>query len=320
MDYTLTILLIIVGVIIIGFIYFDAKRRQRLRQEKRDQKLFEQSLDAGKDNSGYDIDGIGEVRLVESAQAKVRNEQPQEVAEVATQTAVASTKTNTVKTEAVAATHEHLEPKFGDEEQAVKAVQKSSAEEPPVLDDMLFGFDKEKLNDKENTKQEPKVAKPTQPSLFEEDKEPQLQTEPELIFTLYLVSPTDSPYQGEQLVQTLLEQGMRHGDMDIFHRHSQATGRGPVQFSLASAYEPGSFDLDQLDQLETKGLAVFMALPGPKKPMKAYELMIKTCRAIVEDLGGYIIDSSKAHFSKQIEAHHKEQIQEFERKLLLKQH
>ncbi len=307
MDPVLFVLLIIVGVIIVGFVYFDAKRRQVIRQEKRDQKKFEQQFSNSSDDAGYDLDGIGQVRLVESAQKKVIQEKAQQ----ANDSIVNQTQPVKVKPEE-SASNTNIS--------ATKEDPSVGQSEVPVLDDMLFGFDKDKLEDTGNDKIEPTIEQPSQASLFDEaDSEPAVQAEPEVIFTLYLVSPSDAPYQGESLVQALLAQGMRHGDMNIFHRHSQATGRGAVQFSLANAYEPGTFDLDHLDQLETKGLAVFMALPGPKKPMKAYELMIKTCKAITEELGGYIIDSSKAHFSKQIELHHKEQIQEFERKLLLKQ-
>lgn len=302
-------LLIIVGVIVIGFVYFDAKRRQVIRQEKRDQKKFESQFSNAKDSAGYDMDGIGEVRLVESAQSKVIQEK------IKANESVKKSEPKVEQTEAI---------KENTTEVAEKAEPKIGEPDVPVLDDMLFGFDKGKLDSKNEEKIEPKLEQPSQASLFDEEQqggkeEPNLQADPELIFTFYLVSQPDAPFQGEQLVQALLEQGMRHGDMNIFHRHSQSTGRGPVQFSLANAYEPGTFDLDNLDQLETKGLAVFMALPGPKKPMKAYEMMVSTCKAIVEELGGYIIDSSKAHFSKQIEVHHKEKIQEFERQLLLKQ-
>lgn len=310
MDPILFVLLVVVGVIIIGFVYFDAKRRQVARQEKRDQKRFEQQFaDNGADSTGYDMDGIGEVRLVEAAQKKVIEEKLQDYQ--------AETESEAVEKESLV---EESEGKISAEPAPETEQQEPSFSENdvPVLDDMLFGFNKEKLEAKPE-KIEPKVEQPTQTSLFEEEATSVEVAEPELIFTLYLVSEKDAPYQGEKLVQALLEQGMRHGDMNIFHRHSQSTGRGPVQFSLANAYEPGTFDLDNLEKLETKGLAVFMTLPGPKKPMKAYEMMITTCKAIVEELGGYIIDSSKAHFSKQIEAHQIAQIQEFERQLLLKQ-
>jgi len=110
---------------------------------------------------------------------------------------------------------------------------------------------------------------------------------------------------------------MRHGEMDIFHRHAQANGRGAVQFSLANAFEPGIFDLKKVDDLETRGLALFMTLPGPQKPMKAYDLMVKTAKGITKELGGYVLDATKSNFSKQIESHHREQIVEFERKQLL---
>ncbi len=310
MDPVLFILLVVVGLIIIGFVYFDAKRRQVSRREKQDQKRFEQQFSKSSDREGFDMDGVGQVRLVEAAQQKVIQEKIK---------ASEAQKQSTAEAEPKASQQQVSEAAVNSETANGKSEPEVGETSVPVLDDMLFGFDKDKLEPIKEERQEPKIEEPSQASLFEQEQEPSMQAEPELIFTLYLVSENDVPFQGERLVQALLDQGMRHGDMDIFHRHSQATGRGQVQFSLANAYEPGTFDLDNLDKLETKGLAVFMALPGAKHPMKAYDLMIKTCRAIVSELGGYIIDSSKAHFSKQIEAHHKEQIQEFERKLLLKQ-
>lgn len=346
MDFTLTLLILIFGLILIGFIYFAAVRAQVSRREKKDMRKFEKMLEQsqGKDREGFDINGVSEVRLVESSQEKAAHEKEnqetirQEPANEETRTDKILQNELVEKASVETENFEHeksLVEEVNEQNIAKKAeVKKQLAENPladdagddvPVLSEYLFGSKKEPTLDEESREQKsPRSAdsEPAQASLFSEDKsEPEISepvVEPELIFSLYIVANPEQPYVGEALVEKLLELGMRHGDMDIFHRHSQSTGRGPVQFSLANAYDPGTFDLDNLKNLETKGLAVFMALPGPKTPMKAYEMMASTCRSIVEDLGGHIIDSSKAHYSKQIEAHHKEQIQEFERKLLLK--
>jgi len=360
MDWQLTILLILVGLIIIGFIYFDAKRRTKVRRERVERKQYQDRLEKSR-AKGFDDDGIGEVRVVgddgiradnaenegidadtsDSENADHQNEYEQEyVKEFASEE---SKKAEKLKEEAHREDILQKEAAFEADKikqesvtsQAEPEIQEQQIEESinegvhakgdehveptisendiPVLDDALFEFTRDSL------KKEPEVEQPQQTSLFDDadDNEPELEAEPELIFSLFVVAEQDRPFQGAELIQTLVEQGMRHGDMDIFHRHAQANGRGAVQFSLANAFEPGIFDLKKVDDIETRGLALFMALPGPKKPMKAYELMIKTAQGITRELGGFVLDASKSTFSKQIESHHKEQIVEFERKQLL---
>lgn len=310
MDWQFTLLLIIVGLIIIGFIYFDAKRRSKVRREKVERELYEQRLEQHRDNTGFDPDGIGQVRVVGGDKDK-----------------------SSTRTEPENKTAKMSQPIEEEEVQQTQAKQpleqKAEHKDPiidedsvPVLDDALFEFTSEHFKReaaKEPAKKEPQLEQPQQTSLFEEQDEESsaVEVEPELIFSLYVVAPQDNPYHGPVLVQTLVEQGMRHGDMDIFHRHAQSNGRGAVQFSLANAFEPGIFDLDDIDNLSSKGLALFMTLPGPAKPMKAYELMVKTAQAITQQLGGRILDGSRSNFSRQIETHHKEQISEFERRQLL---
>lgn len=340
MDLQFTLLLIIVGLIIIGFIYFDAKRRSKVRREKVERELYEQRLEQQRDKGGFDPDGIGEVRVVGK-----KSDSPN----LGQQAKPASESSANVASNEI---EEHMSQPLDSEEieqtQVRKPIANEHAESPastnntaehkdpiidednvPVLDDALFEFTSEHFKReaaKEAVKTEPKVeSKPEQPkqtSLFEEveEEKPAVEVEPDLIFSLYVVAPQDKPYHGPELVQTLVEQGMRHGDMDIFHRHAQANGRGAVQFSLANAFEPGIFDLDDIENLHSKGLALFMTLPGPKKPLQAYELMVKTAQAITQQLGGRILDGSRSNFSRQIETHHKEQISEFERRQLLNKH
>ena len=343
MDLQFTLLLIIVGFIIIGFIYFDAKRRSKVRREKVERELYEQRLEQQRDKGGFDPDGIGEVRVLgkkseantDSALQARSNNEFAPAHDVERQT-VKEQMSQPVRTEDIQQTQARKPLVAENNEQTGSTAGANEHKDPiidenniPVLDDALFEFTSEHFKreaTKETVKTEPKVeSKPEQPkqtSLFEEVEEEKtaVEVEPDLIFSLYVVAPQDKPYHGPELVQTLVEQGMRHGDMDIFHRHAQANGRGAVQFSLANAFEPGIFDLDDIENLHSKGLALFMTLPGPKKPMQAYELMVKTAQAITQQLGGRILDGSRSNFSRQIETHHKEQISEFERRQLLNKH
>lgn len=337
MDLQFTLLLIIVGLIIIGFIYFDAKRRSKVRREKVERELYEQRLEQQRDKGGFDPDGIGEVRVVGKKSDSTSIGHQAKSASEATMRGGSNDTQEQMSQPLDSEDIEHTQarkPIANEHEQgSVSTNNAGEHKDPiidedniPVLDDALFEFTSEHFKreaSKEVVKSEPKIdPKPEQPkqtSLFEdvEEEKPTVEVEPDLIFSLYVVASQDNPYHGPELVQTLVEQGMRHGDMDIFHRHAQANGRGAVQFSLANAFEPGIFDLDDIENLHSKGLALFMTLPGPKKPMQAYELMVKTAQAITQQLGGRILDGSRSNFSRQIETHHKEQISEFERRQLL---
>lgn len=331
MEWQLAILLALVSLVIIGFIYFDAKRRSRVRKERVERELYQERLEKNRDKTGFDDDGIGQVRVVgeegESNDA-INNEPLPEHDPIVSEPKFESPEPVEVNT-AEPAQEDTVSAKPPEESIVTQQQEAKEPVEPtisesdiPVLDDALFEFTKESLKKDqtklEEAKTEPTVEQPQQTSLFDEpEDEPTIEAEPELIFSLFVVAGQDSPFKGPELVQSLVEQGMRHGEMDIFHRHAQANGRGAVQFSLANAFEPGVFDLKKIDDLETRGLALFMTLPGPQKPMKAYDLMVKTAKGITKELGGYVLDATKSNFSKQIESHHREQIVEFERKQLL---
>ncbi|GAA0212569.1 hypothetical protein GCM10009123_19800 [Kangiella japonica] len=346
MEWQLAILLALVSLVIIGFIYFDAKRRTRVRRERVERELYQERLEKSRDMKGFDDDGVGQVRVIGDDKKSNNNDSNEAASEPVVDSSSLSnasepslktadevsykTATSASNETPTAVPHKDLESSVVNSDKELLEPTISEAE-VPVLDDALFEFTKESLKKDQSilseaqiseTKKEPKVSQPQQTTLFDDpndvvDEEPTIETEPELIFSLFVVAEQERPFKGPELVQSLVEQGMRHGEMDIFHRHAQANGRGAVQFSLANALEPGIFNLKKIDELETRGLALFMTLPGPKKPMKAYDLMVKTAQGITKELGGYVLDATKSNFSKQIESHHREQISEFERKQLL---
>lgn len=338
MEWQLAILLALVSLVIIGFIYFDAKRRSRVRRERVERELYQERLEKSRDMKGFDDDGVGQVRVVGGDKSSYDNVIDEAVSEPVvtpkkqpelSETSVDATNENSRKEASTVAPKNYDRPETASNKEPLEPT--ISETDIPVLDDALFEFTKESLKKDQSilsgaqvseAKKEPKITQPQQTTLFDDpndadDQEPTIEAEPELIFSLFVVAEQERPFQGPELVQSLVEQGMRHGEMDIFHRHAQANGRGAVQFSLANALEPGIFNLKKIDELETRGLALFMTLPGPKKPMKAYDLMVKTAQGITKELGGYVLDATKSNFSKQIESHHREQISEFERKQLL---
>ncbi|MCL5260848.1 MAG: cell division protein ZipA [Gammaproteobacteria bacterium] len=101
------------------------------------------------------------------------------------------------------------------------------------------------------------------------------------------------PYMGYELLQVILETGFRFGKMNLFHRHQNANGEGPVLFSLASATKEGTFELNSMGGVSCPGVILFMHLDNKKKLMQVFDLMLDVARQFIEDLGGEILDEKQ---------------------------
>lgn len=110
------------------------------------------------------------------------------------------------------------------------------------------------------------------------------------LLVLHIMAPTNQAFIGYELLQSLLSSGLRFGEMNIFHRYEQLTGQGKILFSLASATEPGTFNLDEVGSLACIGLSLFMKADRLENPEKVFNLMLDTARLLAEDLGGRVVD------------------------------
>jgi len=113
------------------------------------------------------------------------------------------------------------------------------------------------------------------------------------IFVLSVMAPSGTPFSGSQLLPALLSLGMRYGDMSIFHRHEHINGNGAILFSLASASEPGIFNLDAMESQYFPGLTLFLQVPGPAHPTNALNLMVQTAKRLAKALDGNVYDDER---------------------------
>lgn len=140
----------------------------------------------------------------------------------------------------------------------------------------------------------------------------------EEVIVINIFAPEEQNFSGIELLQLILNCGMRYGDMDIFHRHEDGFDRGRVQFSMANAIEPGTFDLETMGETDCPGVSFFMGLPGPKNSMKAFDFMLETAQTLVRNLGGELRDERRAPMSEQTIAHCRQRIRDFERRRLMR--
>ena len=138
------------------------------------------------------------------------------------------------------------------------------------------------------------------------------------VFILYVVARLEEGFAGATILETLLENDLRFGDMDFFHRHERTSGRGAIEFSVANMMKPGVFDIDNMEPLQTRGLMFFVTLPGPTDMLKAFDYMYETTKRVAKSLEGDIQDETRSVITRQSLEHMRQQIRELERRLLVR--
>ena len=138
------------------------------------------------------------------------------------------------------------------------------------------------------------------------------------VFILYVVARAEEGFSGTDILETLLACDLRFGDMDFFHRHERASGRGPIEFSVANMMKPGVFEIDNIEPLQTRGLMFFVTLPGPADMLKAFDYMYETVKVVAKQLDGDVQDETRSVVTRQSLEHMRQQIRELERRLLVR--
>lgn len=137
----------------------------------------------------------------------------------------------------------------------------------------------------------------------------------ELIVMNVLAGP-DNAFTGDELFTTLRTCGLKFGEMNIFHRLEPLTRS--VQYSVASAREPGTFDMADMEAIRCPGLCLFMQLPGPDEPVAAFEDMLSVARSVVKTLGGEVRDEHRNIMTPQTVEHYRQRIVDFSRRRMSK--
>ncbi len=149
------------------------------------------------------------------------------------------------------------------------------------------------------------------------ERQPQRHREPQPVLeviVVHLIARRGEPFAGNDLLRLLLESGLRYGQMNIFHRHVNLDGRDELQFSMANAVEPGTFDLDTMEDKTFAGVTFFLKLPGPTDALGALDKMLSICRRLASELDGELKDEQHSVLTPQTMEHLRHRVQEFERR------
>ncbi|MCC5810353.1 MAG: cell division protein ZipA [Ectothiorhodospiraceae bacterium] len=140
-----------------------------------------------------------------------------------------------------------------------------------------------------------------------------LQDAGQKIVVLHVVAGAGYCFTGPALVDAAKRVGLRHGEHSIFH-HTMDTRSGRVAvYSMASMVEPGTFEPDRVEEMETPGVALFMQLPAPFDGLTAFEQMLETARRLADKLDGHVLDAQRCDLTQQSVEHIREELREYRR-------
>lgn len=287
----LRLIFIIIGALVLGALLLHGLWTVRKNAGQPKHRYFDESADnSGEKPDGFDELGVGPVRVIK----KSANSGADKAAVAKT----ASVDQETARPAAV--------------QQAVAEVQTELAfDEPQEPQEPQLNFSA--LTDEEL--QQDAFSQPEQQP--EAEQQAAAAPEPAEVLILYVLLPEHKDMKGPDLLSALLTLGFKYGDMDIFHRHQDSAGSGAVLFSLANMFNPGTFDLENIDKLSTRGVSLFMTLPGPGEPLGNFNLMHNAAKKLAEEFGGQVLDGQRSVLTVQTVRHYVDKIREFQRQQLI---
>jgi cell division protein ZipA len=170
------------------------------------------------------------------------------------------------------------------------AVTRSALDDEPEIGELSFAA----------TDDEPHV--PAEASL-ETDKdatqddvsdEPKAASQPEDFIILHIEMPEGLSMAGSRLLPSVLSLGFKYSEEGFFNRHVEPSGNGPVLFRLVNMFNPGTFDIDNMEQFSTAGVSLFMTLPCEGDDgLAAFNMLHGAAKKLADEFGATVLDSQR---------------------------
>ena len=135
---------------------------------------------------------------------------------------------------------------------------------------------------------------------------------PSEVIVLNIMARDGCHFAGDDLLQVLITSGLKFGEMNIFHHRQGNEIKGPVIFSVANILNPGTFDLNSMEEFSTLGVSLFLALPTAINNLEALEQMLRVAQQIRGALDGELRDDNRNIMTAQTTEHYRQRVRDFE--------
>ncbi len=165
----------------------------------------------------------------------------------------------------------------------------------------------------ENEADSETIVSKTNPLQIEPEKS---HSEYDEMFALSVIAQGDDFFEGADLIREFTAQNLQFGDEGFYHRAMPGMQNINL-FSVTNIMQPGKFDLKTMLDLRTKGLLLFMHLPGKLEPTQAFDQFYDAADALAITLGGKVCDEYRNTLSQHRLGQIRDKIRHLELKLEL---
>ncbi|MFC3030917.1 cell division protein ZipA [Pseudoalteromonas fenneropenaei] len=120
---------------------------------------------------------------------------------------------------------------------------------------------------------------------------------PQDFIILHIQMPEGLTMAGSKLLPSVLSLGFKYAPEGFFNRHVEPSGNGPVMFRLVNMFNPGTFDIDNMEQFSTAGVSLFMTLPCEGDSLAAFNMLHSAAKKLAEEFGAEVLDSNREPLS-----------------------
>ena len=117
---------------------------------------------------------------------------------------------------------------------------------------------------------------------------------------------------GERLLSLMQGLELEYGERKIFSKRTDDAEGGPILFNVANMLQPGTFDLNNMENFATVGVTLFLALPSPISNFEAFEEMLQTAQDLVRSIDGELRDDQRNMMTGQTIEHYRQRVRDFE--------
>jgi len=270
MDDLRWILLVAAILAIVAIYFFSRSRKKEPSVSPLDAANEVPSFSADKSLDDGWLDGVGPVRVVASSDQKIIDDYQQD--EIVEETFVVD---------------DDMVPDSAENFHQVESAATDDTTESPV--------DNSDINTEIEPVEEPELVTQANSHEAEMQSEAARSEEPAVddVIAVYVLAEKDGPLlTGDKILSASYALHLAHGDMKIFHRYAESSEK-EILFSMANIQEPGWFDIENINQLETHGMSFFMQANLLENPSRVLDDMLICAHRMATMLDATLCNSQR---------------------------